>query len=111
MTILNKFKEIAKIEFVEYGGELELSTLNTSDGYDLYFFGYDVSSPNWETEIFYYKPDLMTIMDGLDRRDADEIMEITCYDVDEFFEDYELEDWLRENMDEDEFDTLMDEVQ
>jgi len=107
MTTLEKFQEIANIEFVEYKGDLQIGTLNTADGYDIWYVG-EISELNFDSDVFYYQPDFDAIMDIIEnyRYDGD-VLTISCYDIEDLFDDYYILDYLQDNMDEDEFEKLI----
>lgn len=105
MTTLQKFQEEAKINFVECNGDIEIGTLQTADGYDVYYVAADLRNLNWENEVYYYQPDFDALMNAIDDlRFAGEEVDVACYDVDEYFDEYYMLDYLESNMDEDEFE-------
>jgi len=105
MTTLQKFQEEANINFVEYNGDIEIGTIGTADGYDLYYVAADVQRLNFESEVFYYQPDFDTLMNAIDDlRYAGEVVNVACFDVDDYFDEYYMLDYLESNMDEDEFE-------
>jgi len=110
MTTLEKFQEEAKINFVQSNGDIEIGTLPTADGYDLHYIAADLRNLNWENEVFYYQPEFDAIMNAIeDLRFAGEEISIACYDVDDYFDEYYMLDYLESNMDEDEFEKFTDE--
>ena len=110
MTTLQKFQEEAKINFVEYNGDIEIGTLQTADGYDVYYVAADLRNLNWENEVYYYQPDFDALMNAIDDlRFAGEEVDVACYDVDEYFDEYYMLDYLESNMDEDEFEKFTNE--
>ena len=105
MTTLEKFQEVAKIKFVEYNGDIEIGTTMTQDGYDLHYV-----NVCFENEIFYYHPRFDVIMNTIDdHRHAGEEITVACYDVDDYFDEYDMLEYLQDNMDEDEFDEFTNE--
>ena len=110
MTTLEKFQEVAKINFVEYDGDIEIGTMQTADGYDVHYIAADLHSLNFENEVFYHQPDFDAIMNALgDLRYAGEEVSVACYDVDDYFDEYYMLDYLESNMDEDEFEEFANE--
>lgn len=110
MTTLEKFQEVAKINFVESNGDIEIGTIMTQDGYDLHYVSADLRNLNFESEIFYYQPDFDAIMNAIDdQRFAGEEITVACYDVDDYFDEYYMLDYLQDCMDEDEFDEFTNE--
>jgi len=105
MTTLQKFQELAKINFVEHNGDIEIGTIQTADGYDVYYISADLHNLNFENEIFYYQPDFDAIMNAIDDlRFADEEVSVACYDVDDYFDEYYMLDYISDNIDEEEFE-------
>lgn len=105
MTTLQKFQEEAKINFIEFNGDIEIGTLMTADGYDVHYVAADLRNLNWENEVYYYKPDFDAIMNAIeDLRFAGEEVSVACYDIDDYFDEYYMLDYLESNMDEDEFE-------
>ena len=105
MTTLKKFQELANITFVESNGDIEIGTINTADGYDFHYITADIRNLNYENEVFYYQPDFDAIMNAIDDlRYAGEEVTVECYDVDDYFDEYYMLDYIADNMDEDEFE-------
>ncbi len=108
MTTLQKFQELAKINLVEHNGDIEIGTLQTADGYDVYYVSADLNSLNWENEVYYYQPDFDTIMSAIDDlrcfKPSNEIVSVECYDIEDYFDEYYMLDFIADNMDEEEFE-------
>ena len=110
MNTLEKFQEVAKIKFVENNGDVEIGTTMTQDGYDLHYVSADLRNVCFENEIFYYQPDFDALMNAInDLRYAGEEITVACYDVEDYFDEYYMLDYLQDNMDEDEFDEFTNE--
>lgn len=114
MTTLEKFQELNKIKFVEYDGDMEIGTLQTADGYEIHFIGENIQTLNFENDVFYYKPDFDTIMEVIGDYHwgpgiLDEPLEIACYDVEEYFDEYDMLNWLESEMDEESFEAFTNE--
>ena len=110
MTTLQKFQELANIKFVEYNGDIEIGTINTQDGYEVHYITSDIRNLNFENEVYYYQPDFDTIMSAIEEhRFSDELLEIEIWDVDEYFDEYYMLDYIADNMDEDEFEKFTNE--
>lgn len=111
MTTLEKFQELANIKFVESRGDIEIGTMNTADGYEIYIVTPDVMRLNFEYEVFYYQPDFDTIMNAINeyRSYEEEVVEVEIYDVDDYFDEYYMLDYISDNMDEDEFEAFTNE--
>ena len=105
MTTLQKFQELANIKFVEHNGDIEVGTIQTADGYDIHYITSDVRNLNYENEVFYYQPDFDAIMSAIDDlRYLSEPVKVECYDVDDYFDEYYMLDYISANVDEDEFE-------
>jgi len=110
MTTLEKFQELANIKFVVYDGDIEIGTIMTQDGYDVHYITADIRNLNFENEVFYYQPDFDAVMNAIDDlRYAGEEVRVECYDVDDYFDEYYMLDYLQSNMDEDEFEKFTNE--
>ena len=104
MTTLQKFQELANINFVEHNGDIEIGTIQTADGYDMHYIAADLRNLNFENEIFYYQPDFDQIMNAIDDlRFAGEEVSVACYDIDDYFDEYYILDHISSNVDEEEF--------
>ena len=100
--IVKAFQEYSGIRFQEYGGEIELGELQTADGYEIYYVG-DPHQLNYENEVFYYKPSFDNIMEIImNSQNAGYEIEVGCYDLDDWFDEFDFIDWLTANADEDE---------
>ena len=105
MTTLQKFQELANIKFVENNGDIEIGTLQTADVNEIYFIAADLRNLNWENEVYYYQPDFDTIMSAIDdHRFNSEQLTVDCYDVDDYFDEFYMLDYLESEMDEEEFE-------
>ena len=110
MTTLEKFQEVANIKFVVYNGDIEIGTIMTQDGYDVHYITADIRNLNFENEVFYYQPDFDAVMNAIDDlRYAGEEVSVECYDVDDYFDEYYMLDYLQSNMDENEFEKFTNE--
>ena len=105
MTTLQKFQEVANIKFVEHNGDIEIGTLQTADGYDLHYITADIRNLNFENEVFYYQPDFDAVMNAIDDlRYAGEEVSVECYDIEDYFDEYYMLDFISDNMSEEEFE-------
>ena len=118
MTVLEKFQELANIKFVEYDGDIEIDTLQTADGYDLHYITADIHNLNFENEVYYYQPDFDAIMSAIDdlrslvytpKGTLGEIVTVACYELEDYFDEYYMLDFISDNMDEDEFEKFTNE--
>ena len=108
MTTLEKFQELAQINFVEHRGDIEIGTMQTADGYDVHYITADIGNLNFENEVFYYQPDFDAIMSAIDDlrcyKPSSEIVDVEIWDVDDYFDEYYMLDYISDNMDEEEFE-------
>ena len=108
MTTLQKFQELAKINFVEHRGDIEIGTMQTADGYDIHYITADIRNLNFENEVFYYQPDFDAIMSAIDDlrcyKPSSEIVDVEIWDVDDYFDEYYMLDYISDNMYEEEFE-------
>ena len=113
MTTLEKFQELSNIKFVENNGDIEIGTLLTADGYDIYYITADVKNLNFEYEVYYYQPDFDTIMSAIDDLSCSkaygEVVTVACCDIEEYIDEYYMLDFISDNMDEDEFEKFTNE--
>ena len=113
MNTLEKFEELANINFIENArdADIEIGELNTADGYELFYITQDVQNLQFDNEVYYYQPDFDTIMKEIDlaKRYDDQIMDVACFDIDEYFDEFMMLDFIQGEMDEDEFETWSNE--
>ena len=113
MTTLEKFQEESGIKFIDTPShaDVEIGELNTADGYELFYITQDVQNLQFDNEVYYYKPDFDTIMKEIDlaKRYDDQIMDVACFDIDEYFDEFMMLDYLESNMDEEEFEAFTNE--
>ena len=105
MTPIEKLQEKLNIEINEtykYGVyDLEVSTYNTADGYEVYVMNSTPfeNSLDWENDVFYYQPSFDDIMSRIMELDAGSTIYID--DIEEYMPDYEIEQWINNNEDTD----------
>lgn len=105
MTAIEKLQSKLDIEIDETYTynlyDLEVSTYNTADGYEVYVMK---SSPfennlDWENDVFYYQPSFDDIMSRI--MELDSGSKVYVDDIDEYMPDYEIEQWINDNEDTD----------
>lgn len=105
MTPLEKLQEKLQIEIMDFNSnhtnyDLEISTYQTADGYYVYIMTNDpYERINWENDVYYYQPlfnDIMSRIMELDPGDK-----VYVDDLEEYFPDYEIEQWINDNEDTD----------
>ena len=105
VTPLEKLQFHLNITIKEYGHyqkpDLLISEYLTADNYDVHILTNDEREIQWENDVYYYKPDFNTIMERIVEV-ANDIPEALIYvsSIEEYFEDYEIENWLNDNIDE-----------
>jgi hypothetical protein len=112
MTTLEKFQEEASINFVQapLHADVEIGELNTADGYELFYITQDIRNLNYENEVFYYKPDFDTIMAAIDDyRHREDTANVVCYDIEDWFDEYDMLNYLESEMDEESFEAFTNE--
>lgn len=99
MTHIEQLTKILKIDKVteDYGRycDLHVYTQTTADGYEIYVVSHDPSNMDWENDVFYYKPDFDILIETISELDEDAV--VYCSDVDEFFPEYEVENFIECN--------------
>lgn len=105
MTTIEKLQQKLDIEINDtyrYNmHDLEISTYNTADGYDVYVMN---STPfendlNWENDVYYYQPNFTDIMNRIMELDPGSTVYVS--DIEEFMPEYEIEQWINDNEDTD----------
>jgi hypothetical protein len=112
MTTLEKFQEEANINFVQapLHSDVEIGELNTADGYELFYITQDIRNLNYENEVFYYKPDFDTIMAAIDDyRHREDTANVCVYDIEDWFDEYDMLNYLESEMDEESFEAFTNE--
>ena len=114
MTTLEKFQEEANINFIQdpLYADIEIGELNTADGYELFYITQDVQNLQFDNEVYYYKPDFDMIMKEIDlaKRYDDQIMDVACFDIEDWFDEYDMLNWLESEMDEESFEAFTNET-
>ena len=114
MTTLEKFQEVANIKFIQTPScaDIEIGELNTADGYELFYITQDVQNLQFDNEVYYYKPDFDIIMKEIDltKRYDDQIMDVACFDIEDWFDEYDMLNWLESEMDEESFEAFTNEA-
>ena len=104
MTPLEKLEQHLNVSITNFDTlgmiDLQLTEYLTADGYGIYILTENPQQINWENDVYYYKPDFDTIMERIVEV-AENIPQAKIFidDVDEHFEDYQIEQWLNDNID------------
>ena len=77
--------------------DLEISTYNTADGYEVYIMKNLNNDIEWENDVFYYQPSFDDIMTRI--MELDKFSSVYVSDIEEFMPDYEIEQWINDNED------------
>ena len=112
MTTLEKFQEEANIKFIQTPShaDVEIGELNTADGYELFYVTQDVQNLQFDSEVYYYKPDFDTIMSEIKNAyTRNQTVNVMCFDIDEYFDEFMMLDYLASNMDEESFEAFTNE--
>ena len=112
MTTLEKFQEKANIKFIQTPShaDVEIGELNTADGYELFYITQDVQNLQFDNEVYYYKPDFDTIMNEISNAyTRNEVVNVVCYDIEDWFDEYDMLNWLESEMDEESFEAFTNE--
>jgi len=105
MTAIEKLQNKLNIEIDETYNynmyDLEVSTYNTADGYEVYVMKNSSfeNQLDWENDVYYYQPSFDDIMSRIMELDADS--KVYLSDVEEFMPEYEIEQWINDNEDTD----------
>ena len=114
MTTLEKFQEVANINFIQtpLHADVELGELQTADGYELYYVTQDIRNLNYENELFYYRPDFDTIMAAILNAMifGEEYVKVCVYDIEDWFDEYDMLNYLESEMDEESFEAFTNET-
>ena len=112
MTTLEKFQEKANIKFIQTPShaDVEIGELNTADGYELFYITQDIQNLQFDNEVYYYKPDFDTIMNEISNAyTRNEVVNVVCYDIEDWFDEYDMLNYLESEMDEESFEAFTNE--
>lgn len=105
MTAIEKLQEKLQIEIMDFNSnhvnyELEISMSMTADGYNVYVMTNDpYARLDWENDVYYYQPSFNDIMLRIMELDPGD--KVYTDDIEEYFPDYEIEQWINDNEDTD----------
>jgi cobalamin biosynthesis Co2+ chelatase CbiK len=111
MTTLEKFQEEANINFIHTPShaDIEIGELSTADGYELFYVTQDVQNLPF-AEVYYYKPDFDTIMSEIKNAfPRNQTVNVMCFDIEDWFDEYDMLDYLESKMDEESFEAFTNE--
>ena len=97
-TQLAKALNIAKFtEDYTPNAALEISEYMTADSYDVHVMTNDHIHIQWDTDVFYYQPNLDDIITRVEDLDSDAIVYVS--DLEQYLPGYEVENYLEEYKD------------
>ena len=105
MTALEKLKDKLNIQIDDMYNhrfhDLEIYTMNTADGYEIYCMRNSrfENQIDWENDIYYYQPPFEDIMERI--LDLGEGSTVYVDDIETYMPDYEIEQWINNNEDAD----------
>ena len=106
MTHIEQLQKLLNVKITEdfpRNPELSIYTQSTADGYEVYVITNDESRIDWENDVYYYEPSFEDIIERIeevnDTYDDDSIT-VYCSDIEQFFNEYEVEDYIEQNKEE-----------
>ena len=105
MTAIEKLQQKLNVEIDEMYNynmyDLEVSTYNTADGYEVYVMNSTPFENNldWENDVFYYQPSFDDIMSRI--MELDPGSKVYIDDIEAYMPEYEIERWINDNEDAD----------
>ena len=111
MTHIEQLEKLLNAKITEdfsRNPELSIYTQSTADGYDVYIITSDVYRIDWENDIYYYEPSFEDIVKRIKEVDGtvycsdnfiDDPIIVYCSDIEQFFNEYEVEDYIERNKD------------
>lgn len=103
MTHIKQLEKLLNVKIDENwpsNPDLSIYTQSTADGYDIYIVTNDESRLDWENDVFYYEPNFDEIIERIKEVASDyddEQAVIYCSDIEQFFDEYAVEDYLVEH--------------
>jgi len=101
MTIYEKLGEALNVELTDdyklNATDLEISTWNTADGYEVHIITEDPTALDWEYDVYYYEPSFDNVLDRIKELQAGSVVYL-C-DFEQYLPEYEVRDWLAEHYD------------
>lgn len=112
MTVktMNVYDELAKVLNVELTNDyrmnsmdLEISTWNTADGYEVHVITSDARNLEWEYDVYYYEPNFNTVIERIKDVSYDgDVAVVFVADFNQYLPEYEVQDYLDQLKNEDE---------
>ena len=106
MTPLERLQQHLNVTITDFETsgiiDLQLTEYLTADDYGIYVLTEDPNQLDWENDVYYYKPDFDTIMERIvEVAENTPEAKIFIDDIEEHLEDYQIEQWLNDNIDDD----------
>lgn len=105
MTHIEQLEKLLNAKITEdfpRNPELSIYTQNTADSYEVYIITNDENCIDWENDVYYYEPsfdDIISRIKEIETYDDDPAV-IYCSDIEQFFNEYEVEDYIEQHKDE-----------
>ena len=103
MTDIQQLEKLLNIKITEdypRNPDLSIYTQSTADSYEVYVITNNERDLDWENDVYYYEPSFEDIIDRI--KDVnydydDEQAVIYCSDIEQFFNEYEVQDYIEEH--------------
>lgn len=105
MTHIEQLEKLLNVKITEdfpRNPELSIYTQSTADSYEVYIITNDERNLDWENDVHYYEPSFDDIIERIEEIETydDDPAVIYCSDIEQFFNEYEVEDYIEQNKDE-----------
>lgn len=107
LNIMEKLEKLLNVKIVEdwdRHAELQIYSQTTADGYEMYIMTNDADNLYWEDDVYYYEPSFDDIIDRIKdiQTNDDEPAIIYCSDIEQFFNEYDVNDYVEQYENDDE---------
>lgn len=98
---LEKFEKLLNVKITEdwhSDAALQIYTQTSADGYEFYVITNNENDIDWENDLYYYEPnfdDIINRIKDIETYDDDTTI-IYCSDIDTFFPEYEVNDYIEQ---------------
>ena len=106
--MIEKLEKLLNVKITENfprNPELSIYTQSTADGYEMFIITNDDCQMNWEEDVYYYEPrfdDIIERIKDVSYNYDDEQAVVYCSDIEQFFNEYEIEDYVEQHENENE---------
>ena len=101
MNIYEKLGEALNVELTDdyklHATDLEISTWNTADGYEVHIMTEDPTQLDWEYDVYYYEPSFDEVMARIKELQSGSTVYLCDYE--QYLPECEVKDWLAEHYD------------